>query len=55
MGFKEIEKFNDTLLAKQVWRMMNNHDSLCYRVFKARFFHNGTILDAKESSLGSYA
>ena len=55
MGFKEIEKFNDALLAKQVWRMMNNHDSLCYRVFKARFFANGSILDAKESSLGSYA
>ena len=57
MSFKEIEKFNDALLAKQVWRMMNNHDhdSLCYRVFKARFFPIGTILDAKESSLGSYA
>ena len=55
MGFKEIEKFNDALLAKQVWRMMNNHDSLCDRVFKARFFPNGSILDAKESSLGSYA
>ena len=55
MGFKEIEKSNDPILAKQVWRMMNNHDSLCYRVCKARFFPNGSILDAKESSLGSYA
>ena len=34
--------------------MMNNHDSLCYRVFKARFFPNGSILDAKVSSFGSY-
>ena len=24
LGFKEIEKFNDALLAKQVWRMINN-------------------------------
>ena len=55
MGFKEIEKSNDPILAKQVWRMMNNRDSLCYRVCKARFFPNGSILDAKESSLGSYA
>ena len=38
MGFEEIEKFNDALLAKQVWHMMNNHDSLCYRGFKSRFF-----------------
>ena len=35
MGFKEIEKFNDVLLSKQVWCMINNPDSLCYRVFKA--------------------
>ena len=55
MGFKEIEKFNDAFLAKQVWRMMNNHDLLCYRGFKARFFPNGSILDAKDSTLGSYA
>ena len=55
MGFKEIEKFNDALLAKQVWRMINNSKSLCHRVFKARFFSNCSILDAKESRSGSYA
>ena len=53
MGFKEIEKFNDTLLAKQVWRMINNSESLCHRVFKAQFFPDCSILDAKESRLGS--
>ena len=55
MGFKEIEKFNEALLAKQVWRMMQNPESLCFRVFKARFFPNCSILDAKESNSGSYA
>ena len=55
MGFKEIEKFNDALLAKQVWRMINNPESLCHRVFKARFFPECSILDAKESKSGSYA
>ena len=55
MGFKEIEKFNKALLAKQLWRMMHNPDSLCFRVFKARFFPNCSILDAKDSNFGSYA
>ena len=35
LGFKEIEKFNDSILAKQVWRMINNPNSLCHHVFKA--------------------
>ena len=55
MGFKEIEKFNDALLAKQVWHMMHNSDSRCYKVFKARFFPNCSILEAKECTVGSYA
>lgn len=55
LGFKEIEKFNEALLAKQVWRMINNSDSLCYRVFKARFFPNCSILEAKDSVIRSYA
>ena len=55
MGFKDIEKFNDSLLAKQVWRMINYPDSLCHRVFKARFFLDCSILEAKESTIGSYA
>ena len=55
MGFKEIEKFNDALLAKQVWRMINNHNSLCHQVFKARFFPNCSILEAKDLNSSSYA
>ncbi|XP_023900707.1 uncharacterized mitochondrial protein AtMg00310-like [Quercus suber] len=55
MGFKEIEKFNDALLAKQVWQIINNPDSLCHRVFKARFFPDCSILEARESIVGSYA
>ena len=45
----------DSLLAKQVWRMVNNQDSLCHRVFKAWFFPDCSILEAKDSTLGSYA
>ena len=44
MGFKEIEKFNDALLAKQVWWLINNPSSRCYWVFKARFFRTALFL-----------
>ena len=35
--------------------MINNLDSLCFRVFKARFFPNYSILKAKDSVVGFYA
>ena len=55
LGFKEIEKFKDALLAKQVWHMINNPDSLCHRVFKARFFPESSILEVRDSNCGLYA
>uniref|UniRef100_A0A7N2KWM1 Reverse transcriptase zinc-binding domain-containing protein n=1 Tax=Quercus lobata TaxID=97700 RepID=A0A7N2KWM1_QUELO len=35
--------------------MLENPNSLCYKVFKAYFFPDCSILDAKESASGSYA
>ena len=52
MRFKEIEKFNEALLAKQVWCMINNPNSLCHRVFKARFFPEYSILEAQGFNYG---
>ena len=54
MGFKDIENLNNAFLAKLVWRMMNNIDALCFRVFKARFFLSCSILDVEEKASGSY-
>ena len=53
MGFRELQKFNDALLAKQVWRLASE-DSLFFRFFEANFFPHGSIFDAKEKN-GSYA
>lgn len=55
MRFKDLELFNDSLLAKQTLRLLHNHNSLFYRVFTARFFPNCSIMDATNSRLGSYA
>ena len=54
MGFKDLVKFNEAMLAKQVWRLLTDHSSLYYRVFKAKYFPNGSVFEAKVA-LGSYA
>ena len=55
MGFRDLALFNDSLLAKHAWRLLQNSDSLFYKFFKARFFPNCSIMEAKYSSTGSYA
>ena len=53
MGFQSLMRFNNTLLAKQVWRLFHNKESLLYKVFKAKFFPHRTIMDARHSAHAS--
>ena len=55
MGFKDLTMFNEAMLAKLSRWLLHDDNSLFFRVFKARFFPNGSILDAKESASASYA
>ena len=55
LGFKELQKFNIALLAKQFWRLMHVRDSLFFKVFRAKFFPNGNIMEASEKTSGSFA
>lgn len=47
MGFRKLHDFNLALLGKQTWRLLNNENSLAFKVFKARYFPKCSILDAK--------
>ena len=55
MGFTDLARFNDALLVKQTWRLLNDKTSLFYRVFKANFFPNSLIMEAANPSSASYA
>ena len=55
MGFRDLVMFNDSLLAKQAWQLLDNKSPLFYKVFKARFYPNSSIMEAADSRLGSYA
>jgi len=50
MGFQVLSKFNDAMLAEQVWQLLHDTGSLFYRAFKVKYFPNGNIFDAKQSS-----
>ena len=54
MGFRDLALYNDSLLAKQAWRLIYNKSSLFYKVFKARFFRNCSIMEVTNTRYDSY-
>jgi hypothetical protein len=46
LGFRDLVMFNKALLAKQVWRILKNPDSLMARIMQAKYFPHTTIMDA---------
>ncbi|XP_042973040.1 uncharacterized protein LOC122304840 [Carya illinoinensis] len=47
LGFREFECFNKAMLAKQVWRILNNPNSLVARVMQEKYFKGKSVLDAR--------
>ena len=43
------------MLAKQVWHLIHDKDTLVYKVFSAKYFLEGSILDAPVHPKSSYA
>lgn len=54
MGFRDVGVFNSVLLAKQVWRLVVDDDSLCSRVLKTKYFPQAHVLDARLDPTPSY-
>ena len=54
MGFKDLQSFNLAMLVKQSWGLITNPDSLGVRVIKAKYFPNGTLLQATPKNGSSF-
>ena len=55
MGFWNLQAFNLAILAKQGWRLLSNPHSLVARIYKAKYYPYGDVLNSKLDSNLSYA
>ncbi|XP_021751065.1 uncharacterized protein LOC110716737 [Chenopodium quinoa] len=55
MGFRDMGVFNEALLGKQAWRLINNPGSLFGRVMKGKYFPHSDFLESSLGFNGSYA
>lgn len=54
LGFKSIGEFNQAIVAKCVWNLIQRPDSLLARVLKGRYFHSTDIINAEVGSGALY-
>lgn len=47
LGCRDFHYFNQAILAKQGWRLLNDEASLFRKVLKAKYFPNDTFLQSK--------
>jgi hypothetical protein len=53
LGFRDTRLFNQALLVKQAWRLIQCPDTLCARLLKAKYFPNGSIIDTVFTGIAS--
>jgi hypothetical protein len=54
LGFRDLHLFNLAMLARQGWRLVQNPDSLCAQILRAKYAAGGSLLQAKEGPGISY-
>jgi hypothetical protein len=54
MGFRDLHLFNLAMLGKQGWRLITRPDSLCARMLKGKYFHDGNFLTARKKRGSSH-
>jgi ribonuclease HI len=45
IGFKDLRLFNQALLARQAWRLIQFPESLCAQLLKAKYYPSGNLID----------
>ena len=55
MGFRNPQSFNLAMLAKQGWGLLSNPHSLLARIYEAKYFPHGDLLNLKLGCSPSYA
>ncbi|KAL9411236.1 hypothetical protein AB3S75_044931 [Citrus x aurantiifolia] len=54
LGFRDFSSFNQALVAKQGWRIIQNSNSLVAKVLQAKYFKHENFLEATVGSKPSY-
>jgi hypothetical protein len=54
MGFRDLQLFNQSMLARQGWRLLTRPESLCARVLKGRYFHDCDFVAARKKRNSSH-
>ena len=55
MGFRDLVSFNKALLAKQVWHLLKDLNSLTAKILRVKYYPRGTIMDTNLGSKPSFA
>lgn len=54
MGLRDLYSFNLAMLAKQVWRLLDEQKSLCARVLQSKYYPSGDLLAAGSKKGASF-